>query len=66
MSPLRPSKVIAIALNTYDMTDEDARAVIAQTAKETGLPVTDPVRYDPAPIADAISEFHAALARATV
>ena len=26
--------------------------------RETGLPATDPVRFDPAPIVDAIAEFH--------
>lgn len=59
MQHLRPAPVIAIALNTHDMTDADARAVIARTAKETGLPTSDPVRYDPAPIADAVMAFHA-------
>lgn len=57
-SPLRASKVIAIALNTFDMTEQDARAAIERTEAETGLPVTDPVRYDPSPIADAIAAFH--------
>ena len=66
MAALRPSKVIAIALNTYDMTEADALAAIAQTTKETGLPVTDPVRFDPAPITDAIVEFHGARVTATV
>ncbi|HEY9517199.1 MAG TPA: NAD-dependent epimerase/dehydratase family protein, partial [Gemmatimonadaceae bacterium] len=56
--PLRPAKVIAIALNTYDLSDEDARAAIAAAEVETGLPVTDPVRYDAATIADAITSFH--------
>jgi uncharacterized NAD-dependent epimerase/dehydratase family protein len=57
---LRPAPVIAISLNTVDLPDEDARAAIARTADETGLPVTDPVRYDPAPIVDAIDAFHRA------
>jgi uncharacterized NAD-dependent epimerase/dehydratase family protein len=66
MEALRPSKVIAIALNTYDMTEADALAAIAETAQQTGLPVTDPVRFDPAPIADAIAEFHGARVSAAV
>ncbi len=57
---LRPAPVIAIALNTYDLSDADARDTIARTADETGLPTSDPVRYDPAPIADAVLAFHAA------
>ena len=56
--PLRPSKVIAIALNTFDLSEEDARSAIAAAEAETGLPATDPVRYDPAPISDAIVAFH--------
>jgi uncharacterized NAD-dependent epimerase/dehydratase family protein len=58
MRHLRASPVIAIALNTYDMSDDDARAAIDQVQSETGLPTTDAVRYDPAPIAQAIHEFH--------
>ncbi|HEU6453309.1 MAG TPA: DUF1611 domain-containing protein [Gemmatimonadaceae bacterium] len=56
--PLRPSKVIAIALNTFDLADEQARAAIAAAEAETGLPATDVVRYDPSPVADAILDFH--------
>ena len=58
VAPLRPAPVIAIALNTFDLSDEDARAAIARATGETGLPATDPVRYDPAPIVDAIAAFH--------
>ena len=58
-APLRPAPVIAVALNTYDLDDAAARAAIETTQRETGLPVTDPVRFDPAPITDAIARFHA-------
>ena len=44
--------VIAVALNTFDLDDDAGAAAIERTAKETGLPTTDPVRYDPAPIVD--------------
>jgi uncharacterized NAD-dependent epimerase/dehydratase family protein len=50
--------VIAVALNTYDLTESDARAAIDRVTRETELPATDPVRFDPAPIIDAIDEFH--------
>jgi uncharacterized NAD-dependent epimerase/dehydratase family protein len=60
MAPLRPAPVIAIALNTFDLSDAKARGVIDRTADETRLPTTDPVRYDPAPVADAILAFHEA------
>jgi uncharacterized NAD-dependent epimerase/dehydratase family protein len=52
--------VIAVALNTFDLTDAQARAEIERTSRETSLPTTDPVRYDPAPIVEAIAAFHLA------
>lgn len=61
--PLRASKVIAIALNTFDLPDDEARAAIAAAEAETGLPATDVVRYDPSPIAEAILDFHRARVR---
>jgi uncharacterized NAD-dependent epimerase/dehydratase family protein len=60
IAPLRPAPVIAIALNTFDLSDAKARAAIDRTAAETGLPTTDPVRYAPTPIADALVAFHEA------
>jgi uncharacterized NAD-dependent epimerase/dehydratase family protein len=51
---VHPSKVIGIAMNTFDMTDDQARAACEQAAAETGLPCTDPVRFDPAPLYQAI------------
>jgi uncharacterized NAD-dependent epimerase/dehydratase family protein len=54
IAPLRQSKVIGICLNTWDLSDADARDAIARIGDETGLPATDPVRFDPAPLADAI------------
>lgn len=52
------SPVIAIALNTFDLSDADATREIERMQDETGLPATDAVRFDPAPIADAIARFH--------
>jgi uncharacterized NAD-dependent epimerase/dehydratase family protein len=41
-----PSKVVAVALNTSLITDEEeARRVVEATAAETGLPTADPVRF---------------------
>lgn len=54
IAPLRPAPVIAICLNTYDLTDEQALEAVERVQDETGLPATDPVRFDPAPVADAI------------
>jgi len=52
--PVHPTKVIGICLNTYDMTERAAREAIAKAADETGLPATDPVRFDSAVLVDAI------------
>jgi uncharacterized NAD-dependent epimerase/dehydratase family protein len=41
-----PSKVVAVALNTSLIPDEEeARRIVAATAVETGLPCDDPVRF---------------------
>lgn len=58
VAPLRPAPVIAIALNTFDLSEEDARRAVERATAETGLPATDPVRFDPAPVVDAIEQFH--------
>lgn len=54
IAPLRPAKVIGISLVTFDMDESAARAEIARTAEETGLPVTDPVRFGAEALAEAI------------
>jgi uncharacterized NAD-dependent epimerase/dehydratase family protein len=53
-SAVHPTKVIGISLNTYDMTEAEARQACEVAARETGLPATDPVRFDSAPLVDAI------------
>ena len=55
---LRPAPVIAVSLNTYDLSERKAKAAIKAIEKETGLPTTDPVRFDPAPVVEAIDRFH--------
>lgn len=52
---VHPTKVIGIAMNTYDLDDAGARAACEKATQETGLPCTDPVRFDPAPLLDAIA-----------
>lgn len=53
-SLVHPTRVVGIALNTYDLDDAAARAACERAARETGLPATDPVRFDPAPLVEAI------------
>ncbi len=42
-----PSRVVAIALNTSLLTEDEARVEIAQVAEATGVPTDDPVRFGP-------------------
>ncbi|MBI3792522.1 MAG: DUF1611 domain-containing protein [Gemmatimonadetes bacterium] len=58
MKYLRPAKVIGISMNTYDLSDAAAKDAIKRAQDETGLPATDPVRYDPKPLVDVIDSFH--------
>ncbi len=60
VAPLRPAPVIALALNTYDLDEAAALDAIKRAEDETGLPATDAVRCDPAPIIGAIDRFHSA------
>jgi uncharacterized NAD-dependent epimerase/dehydratase family protein len=61
---LRPAPVIAVSLNTYDLSLRSARAAIERTRRQTGLPTTDPVRFDAEPVVEAIDAFHRKRTRA--
>jgi uncharacterized NAD-dependent epimerase/dehydratase family protein len=52
--PARKATVAAIALNTRELGDEEARAAVATTADETGLVTDDPVRFGPDRLLDAV------------
>jgi uncharacterized NAD-dependent epimerase/dehydratase family protein len=43
--PIFSSRVVAIALNTYDLDEARARDAAARAERETGLPADDPVRW---------------------
>ena len=53
---VNPSRVIGIALMTYDLPEAAAREAVRRAAEETGLPATDPVRFGAAPLVAAIAE----------
>ena len=50
--------MIAVSLNTYDLSEAAALDAIKRAEDETGLPATDPVRFDPAPLVEAVDAFH--------
>ncbi len=49
---LTRAKVVGIALNTRSLDEQSARTAIAAIEDETGLPVTDPVRFGAKLLAD--------------
>jgi uncharacterized NAD-dependent epimerase/dehydratase family protein len=52
--PGRPAKVACIALNTRDLSDEEAREAVAAAEEETGLTADDPVRFGAGRLLDAV------------
>lgn len=53
----QPAKVVAIALNTYQLEDASAVQAIEQIQALTGLPCNDPVRFGADVLLDAVLEF---------
>ena len=51
---LKSAPTVAVALNTYGLSDEAARKAISETERETGLPTDDPVRYGAGALLEAI------------
>jgi uncharacterized NAD-dependent epimerase/dehydratase family protein len=52
--PARKATVAAIALNTRELGEAEAREAVAATAEETGLVTDDPVRFGPDRLLDAV------------
>ncbi|MET0761651.1 MAG: DUF1611 domain-containing protein [Thermoleophilaceae bacterium] len=53
-APVRPARVVAIALNTSDLDDDGARAAVEAAEAETGLTTDDVVRFGPERVLDAV------------
>jgi len=51
---LRPAKVVAVALNTSTVSEEEARQAIAAAEEETGLTTDDPVRFGAGRLLDSV------------
>jgi uncharacterized NAD-dependent epimerase/dehydratase family protein len=65
-SAVHPTRVLGISLNTYDLDDAAALAACRRAEADTGLPCTDPVRFDPAPLVDAVAAGRDAYRRSRV
>jgi uncharacterized NAD-dependent epimerase/dehydratase family protein len=53
---LRPSKVVGVALNTFDLDEPAAKDAVKKVEDELGLPATDPIRYGVANLLDAVTK----------
>ena len=53
----RPATVHAVALNTRDLDDAEARRAVEETESETGLPTDDPVRFGAGKLVDALESL---------
>ncbi|NNG15053.1 MAG: DUF1611 domain-containing protein, partial [Gemmatimonadales bacterium] len=53
-APVWPTRVVAIALNTYGLSEDEAKRACDAAQTETGLAATDPVRFDSEPLIEAI------------
>lgn len=51
---VRPARVAALALNTSDLGEDEARAAIAEAERETGLAADDVVRFGADRVLDAV------------
>lgn len=56
-APIKPAKVIGIALNCYDLSKTEAEMAIDSVENETGLPATDVVRFGAEKLVDAVQGF---------
>ena len=57
VSFVKPSKVIGICLNTYNLPDDESKELINEIQKSTGLPTTDPIKYGTTNIIDGMLKY---------
>ena len=48
------ARTAAVALNTFDLSGEEALSAVQTAERETGLPATDPIRFGAEPLLDAL------------
>jgi uncharacterized NAD-dependent epimerase/dehydratase family protein len=57
MAHFKRSPVVAIALNTVGLEADAARDIMERARHETGLPVSDPIRFGSREILDAVAGY---------
>jgi len=57
VSFIKPSKVVAIAVNTYNLSAEKALSYLDGIRQKTGLPATDPIRFGTDPLCDHLLKY---------
>ena len=48
---VRPARIVGVALNTIELDEVQARRLVEEAEAITGLPATDPVRFEAGPLA---------------
>jgi uncharacterized NAD-dependent epimerase/dehydratase family protein len=61
-APRLGSRVIGLSANTYDLAEVEARQLVKEAGRATGLPSTDPVRFGAEVLAEAVEVAQRALA----
>ena len=56
-APIKPARVIGIALNCFDLSEEQTVKAIKDIEKETGLPATDVVKYGSEKLVEVIANL---------
>lgn len=54
LAPISGGKVVAVSLATLGLDDAAAKKAVREVERDTGLPTTDPVRFGPGQLVDAI------------
>lgn len=57
LAPVGAGRVVAVSLATFHLSEQEARREIQRVEEATGLPVTDPVRFGPGVLLDAVLEM---------
>ncbi len=57
ISFIKPSKVVGICLNTYNLPGDKASNLVKEVEKSTGLPTTDPIKFGVENLSKAIAKY---------